>query len=191
MSELDAGAAHAVLAERARALARPLERPRDGEELRVVAFSIRQEAFGIEASYVREVVRLRHLAVVPGAPLAVRGITTYRGEILAILDIGMVLGRQSGGLADLLWLIVLGNGTPEFGLAADEVGDVAGIRLDQLRPSSEDAASIRRLTRGIAADARVVLDYAALLADPELFMQRNAAPAGDAGGDESDRSTYG
>lgn len=191
MSELEPGAAHAVLAERARALARPLERPPEGEELGVVAFSVRQETFCIEASYVREVVRLRHLAAVPGAPPAVRGVTTYRGEILATLDIGMVLGRRSGGLADMLWLIVLGNDTPEFGLIADEVGDIARVRLDDLRPPSEDASpATRRLVRGIAADALIVLDGAALLADLELFMPRKAPPAEDAGATGRDRSNY-
>ena len=162
--------AGAILAERARALARPALTALTGAELTVVEFSIRDETFRIGASFVREVVRLLHLANVPDAPPAVRAVTTYRGEILALLDLRAVFGRPDGGLADLLWVVVIGNAAAEFGVLADSVTSVTRIHVDDLRPLSEDASPVaRRLALAVTADAALMLDGAAMLADAELF----------------------
>lgn len=184
MSAAGPGAARSVLAERARALARPLERPPEGDELSIVAFSLAGEVFGIDARYVREVVRLRHLATLPGAPPAVRGVTTCRGEIVPAVDVGALVRPRGRGLGDLLWLIVLGTATAELGLLADAISGVAHVRLDGLRALSEDAPpAARRLALGIAAGAATVLDGAALLAEQDLFMTR-PTPATERSGDQ-------
>lgn len=173
--------AQSILTARARALARPLERTPEGDELPALAFSIRSEAFVIEASFVREVVGLRAVVGLPGAPQAVRGLTTYRGEILPAIDLGAVVGLPGGGLGAALWLIVLGTEAAEFGLLADEIAGVTRVRADDLRPLPEDAApAARRLARGITADAATLLDGAALLAATDLFMTPTTPPAGAA-----------
>lgn len=171
----------AILVERARSLARVPAAPPEGEELLVVAFTVGDEAFCVEAAHVREVVRLRQLTAVPGAAVAVRGVTTYRGEILAVVDPRAALGRPAGALADLLWIVVLGSAEPELGLLAGEVSGVGAIRVPELRPLPAEASPrARRLARAVTERAVIVLDGAALLADPELFAARDDAAAGDA-----------
>lgn len=177
-----------VLAERARVLARPLERPRSREELVLVTFSTGGETFALEAAFAREVVRLRHLVTVPGAPAAVRGVTTYRGEVLAALEVRSLLGRPGEILADLLWLIVLGETAAELGLLASEVSDVTRVGTEEVRPLPKtDPARGRRWTRGVTAGGTVVLDGAALIGDREIF-RAPTAPAG-AGQDEEGTGT--
>lgn len=163
----------AVLAERARSLARVPLAPPEGEELMVLAFSVGEEAFGVEAAYVREVARLGHITVVPGTPPAVRGVTTHRGEILALVSVPAALGRPSERLTDLLWVVVLGQRAPEFGLLASDVSGVTPTPVRALRPLPGDAsADTRRLGRALTEGAALVLDGAALLADQRLFAQR-------------------
>ncbi len=176
MSQRGPDAGRAILAERARLLARPAAAAPAGEELVVAEFEAGGEAFCIEARYAHEIVRLRHLAPVPGAPAAVRGVTTYRGEILAVVDVRAVLGQPAGGLADLLWVVVIGDAAPEFGLLADRVTGVARIGASELRPLAAGiSAPARRLARAMTERAALVLDGAALLADPELFAPRDSA----------------
>ncbi len=170
MSQREPDAARAILTARARSLARPTATAPTGEELSVVGFEAGGEAFAIEARYAHEIVRLRHLAPVPGAPAAVCGVTTYRGEILAVVDVRATLGHRAGGLADLLWVIVIGAAMPEFGLLADRITGVEAIGATGLRA--------RRLARATTERAALVLDGATLLADQELFAPRDgAAPA--------------
>ncbi|HZP97457.1 MAG TPA: chemotaxis protein CheW [Candidatus Limnocylindria bacterium] len=179
MSQREPDAARAILTARARSLARPTATAPTGEELSVVGFEAGGEAFAIEARYAHEIVRLRHLAPVPGAPAAVCGVTTYRGEILAVVDVRATLGHRAGGLADLLWVIVIGAAMPEFGLLADRITGVEAIGATGLRPLAADAsARARRLARATTERAALVLDGATLLADQELFAPRDgAAPA--------------
>lgn len=182
MTELDTDATRALLAERAHALARRAESAPAGEELTVVGFSIGDEAFRIEAQLVREVVRLRHLAKVPGAPVAVRGVTTYRGEILALVDVRAALGRPDAGLADLLWVVVVGTAAAEFGLVADSVAEVTSVRVDELRPlPGEASAAAWGRARAVTADVALVLDGAALLADAGLFTLSEGTAGGATG----------
>lgn len=172
---------HAILVDRARSLARMPAAPLEGEELLVVAFTVGDEAFCIDAAHVREVVRLRQLTPVPGAAAAIRGVTTYRGEILATVDVRAALGRPVGALADLLWTVVLGSATPELGLLAGEVSGVVAIPVPALRPLPAEASPrAQRLARAVTDRATLVLDGAALLADPELFAARDDTSAGDA-----------
>lgn len=175
--------ARAILAQRARALARRKETAPAGEELIVVGFTVGDAAFCIEALYVREIVRLRHVANVPGAPVAVRGVTTYSGEILALIDVRAALGLPDGGLRDLLWVVVVGTRAAEFGLLADSVTGVTAIRVDQLqRLAQGSSVTALRLARTVTPQAAVVLDGAALLSDTELFAGHESASAVDVGG---------
>lgn len=170
MNVTDDERGRAILIERARALAQAPAAPSAGEQLLVVELSVGEEDFSIDAAVVNEVVHLRHLTAVPGAPAAVRGVTTYRGEVLAAVDVRPVLGRPVGGLSDLPWLVVLGGEAPAFGLLAGRVSDVASIPVESLRPLSVDApAAARRLARGVTDRAVTVLDGAALLAEAGIF----------------------
>jgi len=160
----------AILAERARLLARRPPPPPEGEELSVVTFVVGGESFCVEMGYVREVVRLRHVAPVPGAPPAVLGVTTYRGEILAVIDVRRLLGRPVGALADLHRIVVLGTAAPELGLLADEVVGATSLRVADLQPlSTSRGGPGGRVARAVTPDAVLVLDGGALLADSDVF----------------------
>ena len=176
-----AAAARAVLSERARLLARRPSPPESGDMVAVVTFLVGGESFAIETTFVREIARLRHVAPLPRGPAAVRGVTTYRGEILPVLDVRAVLGHPAEGLPDLIRVLVLGAAGPEFGLLADEVAGTASIPArDLLALPAEISVRARTYLRALTPDATLLLDGAALLADPELFATRDGASAGDA-----------
>lgn len=163
-------AARVVLAERARRLARRPTPPESGDTVAVVAFNTGGDSFAIETTFVREIVRLRHVAPLPRGPTAVRGVTTYHGEILPVLDVRSVLGRPAEGLADLIRVLVLGHAAPEFGLLADDVAGTASIPArDLLAVPAEISAWAKKYLRAVTPDATLLLDGAALLADPGLF----------------------
>lgn len=165
--------ARAVMDERARLLARPPAPVLAGHTLDVLTFALGRERYGLETKYVREVVRLVALTSVPGVAEFVLGVTNLRGDILCVVDARKFFGVASAGLTDLSRIIVVGRDTAEFGLLADRTDEIMGLRADELLPPPESVAGIgREYLRGVTRDALIVLEGAALVADPRLFVDQ-------------------
>jgi purine-binding chemotaxis protein CheW len=167
----------AVLVARATELARRGTAATTGEMLNLVAFRAGAGSFSIETRYVRDVIRLRQLSPVPGAPHAVLGVTTHQGEIIAVVDILSALGIDAVQLRDAHWLILLGVGSVEFGVTADEIlgsVDIAGAEL--LSPErSSDASSV--FIKAVTSSAIALLDGDALLKSEQFFRPSAGARA--------------
>jgi len=166
----EAERATAILKERALRLARPKAKERaDGLELLI--FVLSGEVWALETRAMREVARFTEFTAVPGASAVLIGVTNLRGEILPVFDLRKLTGKVTAGLTDLSRLLVLGEDRGELGLLADEVREVKVLGLDELFDPPEALAAVgRSLLRGVTREAVLVLDGAALLRDPRLFI---------------------
>jgi purine-binding chemotaxis protein CheW len=169
--------ARAVLEERARLLARtPPVQPRATEIVEVVKFSVAGERYAVGACFVREVVRFTALTPVPGTPPFLAGVVNLRGEILAVFDLPRLFGMDEA--REPASILVLGGERPEFGLLADAVHELVALRHDEILSSAETiAAAGRAYLQGMTADALIVLNGAALLQDPRLYIELEEEPA--------------
>lgn len=166
-------AAAELLARRAQALERPLERKLlAGDALNLVAFTLGREQYGIEMEWIREVVRFTDLTPVPGAPAFIAGVINYRGEIIAVFDLRELFGIKSNEVVDMLRVIVVGCERAEFGVLASRVLETVFVNGEELARTSLEALSGAggELVKGVARDALVVLDGQKLLSDPRLFV---------------------
>ena len=157
--------AREVLSRRARELA---QRPVAATAVRgtlSVFFTLGGEQLAVEARWLLGVTKLGALAALPGAEPPLRGITTWRGELLTVLDVRTLLGIPTTGLTDMTRLLVMGVGRPRFGLIVDTVGDCVDLPENHIRPVS-DSSRAQQYVLGVTSDARLVLDGARLL---ELF----------------------
>ncbi len=169
------GRARAILDERARALARvPPRPPTAAEVIEVAVFVLDDERYAVETGHVRRVVRLDGLTPVPGAPEALAGVVNLRGEVLAVFDLRALVGLPRREPTELTRVVVLGADRDELGILADAAVEVRDLRIDAIHdpPGSVEAPG-RPLLRGVTADALIVLDGAALLADPRLVVDQN------------------
>jgi purine-binding chemotaxis protein CheW len=151
-----------ILEDRARALARPIATTTD-DKLDVLGFSLGGERFALQSRYVFEVFRLGHITLVPGAEPPLAGLTAWRGELLALLDLRTITGTSARALSDLHWVVVLGDEAPAFGILVDALGSVAPISVSSIRPPPAGIAGSRRYVRGITSEAVLVLDGADLI----------------------------
>jgi purine-binding chemotaxis protein CheW len=172
--------ARAVLAERARALARVSGRAVPSADLvHVATFALGNERYGIETRYVREVVRFTDYTPVPGTPDFLVGLTNLRGEVLAVIDLRKFLGVARQEVTDLARLIVLGDQHAEFGVLADAAHEVLPLRFDEIHEPPASVAGIgREYLRGVTPDALIVLDGAVLLRDGRLFIDQGEEAGG-------------
>jgi purine-binding chemotaxis protein CheW len=171
---MNAAARTAVLEARARALAQvPVEPPLPGSMIELVVFVLAGERYGIESRFVREVARLTRFTPVPGTPPFVLGVTSLRGEILALFDLRPLLGVVAVGVTDLGRIVVLGEHRREFGLLADSASEIACVAAAGLAQS--ESAWGRVYVRGVAPDGLIVLSGEALLGDPQLNIDSRSA----------------
>ena len=158
-----------VLDARARQLARVAKEPaRAGEVLELVVFWLAGECYGIESRFVREVARLTRFTPLPGTPPYVLGVTSLRGEILALFDLRHLMGIVAGGVTDLCRIVVLGEHRCEFGLLADFATEMLQVPAKSLTPP--EAGWGRACVRGVSPDGVIVLSGEALLSDPRLTI---------------------
>jgi purine-binding chemotaxis protein CheW len=173
-SHLSPERAREVLEERAHALARVSSVAVPSAELiHVATFALGNERYALETRYVREVVRFADYTPIPETPDFLVGLTSLRGEVLAVIDLRKLLGVARQEVTDLARIIVLGQQHAEFGVLADAAHEVLPLRLDEiLEPPASVAGIGREYLRGVTTDALIVLDGAVLLQDRRLFIDQ-------------------
>ncbi|HEX6533702.1 MAG TPA: chemotaxis protein CheW [Gemmatimonadaceae bacterium] len=165
----DAERDRALLEERARLLARASAAPApEGAWVRALVFLLGQETYAVETRWVFAVFRLAGITPLPGAEPPVYGLTTWRGEVLTVLDLRRTLGASWTALDDLSRVIVLGDQRPAFGILADEAREIRALPMADILPLPE--ARARPHLAGITRDAVLVLDV------PPLLRQQTGAP---------------
>jgi purine-binding chemotaxis protein CheW len=164
----------ALLEARARALAAEPRSPR-ADSVEILEFGLVDEHYAVQTVWVREVLPLRNLTPLPGNPAWVLGIINVRGKIISVLDIKKFFELPEKGLSELDKVIVLGDGTMEFGVLADFIEGIGLIQTDDLQRPLPTLTGIRaEYLMGITRQRAVVLDGGKLLTDPAIVFAEEA-----------------
>ena len=92
---------------------------------RLLLFRAAGTACAVDLETVREIVRGRPLARLPGAPAWVRGIMNLRGTLITVVDLSVRLGSPQGAPPRVI-IVVEGAGK-RFGLGVESVQGVADV----------------------------------------------------------------
>lgn len=140
-------------------------------ELRnVIVFTVGSVRYALELRWVREVVSLGFVTGVPTAPSALGGVCNLHGEVLPVLDVGVLLATEPGPPARQ------GDGA----LVVESEGVTCALRVDQV----DHVASLHE-SGGELVDAAgrplTLLDPAALVRRAlEVITSVGATPETDA-----------
>ncbi len=187
ISAEDEQRAQQIMMRRVAALARPTVAEDWGEQCRLVIFRLGKELYAIDATCVFNVRPAEALTRVPRVPEWVAGVTSLRGRIFSVIDLGRFFGlpragedsgdSPSGEEESPLQLIVVETPEMEIGFLVDDVVAVETVPLARL----QDAGSVIRglppeYVRGVTLYQKdgehvlVVLDVAAILSDRRLIV---------------------
>ena len=109
---------------------------------RHLALEIGGHARTVAVAHVHEVMRVAVITRVPHAPGHVRGLTTLRGRLVPVLDVGASAGAATGGPIDgKARIVVLAIGARLLGLLVDRVGGVIAA------PGDDRALDVDALAR--------------------------------------------
>jgi purine-binding chemotaxis protein CheW len=170
--ELSPDEKQGILRKRAKALARPLEQDQDaGASLDCLEFLLTYETYAIEMRWVAETYPLKEITPLPCTPAFVAGIINVRGRILSVIDIRRFFDLPEKGLTDLNRVIIVHNGTMEFGILADEILGTRTIPLSEVQPPLPTLTGIREeYLKGVTRERTAILDGAKLLTDKNIIV---------------------
>lgn len=108
-----------------------------------VAFRLGGETFAFPVLELLEVVRLESLTRVPHAPFPVAGLTTVRGRILPVVDLGLRLGLEPVERTEATRVLRVASRGRNLGLLVDRVDKVVHLLPSRMEPAPEDVLSDR------------------------------------------------
>lgn len=172
-----------ILEERAKQLARaPVSAVAADHTLELLEFSISSERYAVEIGYIKEVTRLRELAMLPCTPSTLVGLMNFRGQILPVLDISELLevkrakdrfGMPTAPPADRK-VLVLQVSQAHAGIAVDDVIGITAIARSSLQsPSFVCSASRAAVLKGIRDDQLAVIDVESILHDSRVQVNES------------------
>lgn len=150
----------------------------DASVTEYIAFRVATATYAIGVSLVREIVRTAHITPVPRAPAAVMGITSFRGRIVTIVDLGRRLGLSCAvlptddtvsGQVSRVRVLMIDVGSETVGLLVDEVLMVHRLGANDIeRATHAVGPDVDRHVAGIArpgdgAQVILLLDAKALV----------------------------
>lgn len=101
-----------------------------GEDLmknRFLVFAVGTENYGMEISYITEIVEVLPITAVPGLPHYLKGVINLRGAIVPIMEARTRFGYEHAEYTSRTCIIVLDNDGVSVGLIVDSVQEVADI----------------------------------------------------------------
>jgi len=162
--------ARALLQRRAALLSAPLQETVLSVGLtQLVTFSLAGGRYGVEDVHVRGAARLGRVTLVPGAPVAIVGITMHLGDLLMVADLRVLLGMAPAVLGAGDALLILADGRGQLGIVVEDFGDMAMIGAGATASTaSSETGNGMDLIQGVTPDGIAVINLAGLLAHPDL-----------------------
>lgn len=122
--------------------------------------------FGVPYRVLMEVLRPRELTPVPSTPAFVAGVIPRRGDLIAAIDLGMLLAGRACAMGDEARLVVVRSQNMTVGLLVDEVVGNVRYTSESLTPPIQG-----RFVSGIHAGNTALLDMEEMLSHVRLQLE--------------------
>jgi purine-binding chemotaxis protein CheW len=97
-----------------------------------LTFLVADVGYGIEISYVVEIISVQEITMVPHTHEYVKGIINLRGTVVPVVDMGLRFGQGEIPHAEKTCIIVLSMDDLSVGIIVDGVQDVSHIQDDAI-----------------------------------------------------------
>ena len=98
-----------------------------------LTFLVGDVGYGIEISYVVEIISVQEITLVPHTHAYVKGIINLRGTVIPVIDMGMRFGQGEVVYTEKTCIIVLSLDDMSVGILVDGVQDVSDIDDDNIQ----------------------------------------------------------
>ena len=109
-----------------------------------LTFLVGDVGYGIEISYVVEIISVQEITLVPHTHAYVKGIINLRGTVVPVIDMGMRFGQGEIEYTDKTCIIVLSMDDMSVGILVDGVQDVSNIEDENIQdPPTTTGSAIK------------------------------------------------
>lgn len=107
--------------------------------LQYIVVKIGNEQYGIDISFVDNIVRMQNITRVPKAQEYYRGVINLRGEIIPVMSLRLKLGLESDQFSNKTRIIIIKIDNTSVGMIVDEVKEVVNLSEEDMESVSHDA----------------------------------------------------
>jgi len=128
-----------------------------------LTFLVGDVGYGIEISYVVEIISVQEITLVPHTHSYVKGIINLRGTVVPVIDMGMRFGNGEVIYTEKTCIIVLSMDDMSVGILVDGVQDVSNIDDDSIQepPKTTGNAMSNHFIKAVgisAGDVKQLID---------------------------------
>lgn len=148
-----------------------LEMEEDTQKGRYLTFSLGQEIYGIEISYVTEIIGIQAIIKIPELPEYVKGIINLRGKIIPVIDVRLRFRKEPRDYNDRTCIIVIEIKNISVGLIVDSVAEVLRIPDSEIVDPPQLNKGCNRYIKSIGKvgnEVKLILDCEKLMSEEEL-----------------------
>jgi purine-binding chemotaxis protein CheW len=111
------------------------------EILKIVAFNLGEEEYGLDINYVQSIERIHHITRVPNAPIYVKGVINLRGNVIPVIDLRSMLDLGQAHYNENTRVIITKYEEIELGLIVTQTSDVFDVTPEAIETSSSGFGS--------------------------------------------------
>lgn len=107
--------------------------------LKIVAFKLGEEEYGLDINYVQSIERINHITRIPNAPIYVKGVINLRGNVNPIIDLRSMLNLGQAQYTENTRVIITKYEDIELGLIVDQTSDVIDVAAEAIEMVSSNS----------------------------------------------------
>ena len=112
------------------------------ETVQYIVVSIGNEQYGLDISYVDNIVRMCKITRVPKAPAHYIGVINLRGEIVPLMSLRRKMNLEEDVFTDITRIIILKTEEQGLvGIVVDEVKEVIALAEDEIDRNTQNSQS--------------------------------------------------
>ncbi len=152
------------------------EMDEDTQKGKFLTFSLGNEYYGLEISFVTEIIGIQPITEIPELPNYVKGIINLRGKIIPVMDVRLRFKKPFQEYNDRTCVIVIDIKNISIGLIVDSVSEVLAIPDSNIVPPPEVKAVQNKYIKGIGKvenEIKLLLDCEKLISEDEATTFSN------------------
>lgn len=164
---------NSILQNRAEKLARSRKKTDEKKnDKELLIFSLNEEKWGMELSWIEEVYQIKEPTALPLAPTSLYGLINVRRRVIPIFNIKAFFDFPSHVYSQKNRAIILSNGKTRFGILADEILGIKAISEKNIQPLPAGLTDVREeFLSGVTTDGIAIIDVKRLEASPRLQVK--------------------
>ncbi len=103
-------------------------------DIQLVACTLDAEEYGVDISYVQEIIRLLDITRVPHAPYFIEGVINLRGMVIPVLDLRTLFRKTPRVNTDATRIIIINSESVLLGIIVDQVSEVVTLPKTSVEP---------------------------------------------------------